>query len=63
MQGGTHLLQNPLFARLVEEYGVGNAATWTFEGDTNMPIKILQTLGVDGFANFDYDTWLLNTLW
>ena len=61
--GATHPLQNPLFARLAPEYGAGNPATWTFEGDIKAPIKVLQMLGADIFTNRDYDMWVLNTLW
>jgi hypothetical protein len=40
--GRTHILhpQNPLFARLVPEYGAKKATIWTFEGDVKTPIKI-----------------------
>ena len=44
-------------------YATDYPCTWNIRGSIITPIKILQTLGIDVFADLRYDTWVLQTIW
>ncbi|KAF7884686.1 uncharacterized protein EAF02_005022 [Botrytis sinoallii] len=61
-QGGGHLLQHPLVTNL----SIHEAAAqdpWSLDIRVIWPLKTLEILGIDVFANQWYDTWVLETLW
>ncbi|KAI9865457.1 MAG: hypothetical protein M1813_002347 [Trichoglossum hirsutum] len=58
-----HPLQLPAIARLMPSYESDHPSGWIMQGNVIMPIKILQALGVEVFADLRYDTWVIQTLW
>ncbi|KAF7936310.1 uncharacterized protein EAE98_002529 [Botrytis deweyae] len=61
-QGGGHPLQHPLVTNL----SIHEAAAqdpWSLNVRVIRPLKTLEILGIDVFANQWYDTWVLETLW
>lgn len=58
-----HPLKNPFFARLEPQYGFQLPQGWSLESHVVAPIHILQKLGIDVFSAWDYDAWVLETLW
>jgi len=63
LQHGHHPLENPLLAPLASQYLADQQYPWSLESHVIGPIQILQDLGVDVFANQDYDAWVLQTIW
>jgi hypothetical protein len=63
VQMGGHPLKNPFFARLAPQYGITKPQGWSLEGNVKAPIAIVEALGIDVFSNFDYDQWVLETMW
>ncbi|TGO52978.1 hypothetical protein BOTNAR_0308g00130 [Botryotinia narcissicola] len=61
-QGGGHPLQHALVADLSNHEGAAQDP-WSLEIRIIQPLKILEMLGIDIFANQWYDTWVLETLW
>ncbi|TGO35468.1 hypothetical protein BHYA_0157g00200 [Botrytis hyacinthi] len=61
-QGGGHPLQHPLVANL-SNHEAAAQDPWSLEIRVIRPLKILEMLGIDIFANQWYDTWVLETLW
>ncbi|KAF7896032.1 hypothetical protein EAF00_006047 [Botryotinia globosa] len=61
-QGGGHPLQHALVANLSNHEGAAQDP-WSLEIRIIQPLKILEMLGIDTFANQWYDTWVLETLW
>lgn len=60
---GEHPLKNPIFARLASQYSFKLPHNWSFQSRIVSPVQILQKLGVDVFSHFNYDAWVLETLW
>lgn len=71
VQAGDHPLKHPVIAQMVPhivdtvQYVRERPAVlgWTFKAHIIGPIEVLQTLGVDVFADLRYDTWVLMTMW
>ena len=63
VQSGTHPLDHPLIARLTANYKGDHTEHFTFAADIQTPIRILQELGIDPFADSRFDTWVLRTIW
>ena len=63
VQSRTHPLDHPLIARLTASYKGDHTEHFTFTADIQTPIRILQELGVDPFADSRFDTWVLRTIW
>jgi hypothetical protein len=59
----THPLDHPLIARLQPLANRGHVDVFTFTESVVTPVKILQQLGVDVFANQYFDTMVLHTIW
>ena len=55
-------LQMSLVARLTPAYDIDHLIIFNFPDHIIMPIRILQELGIDVFANADYDTWVIHTM-
>jgi hypothetical protein len=60
---GTSPLDHPMIARLQPLANCGHVDVFTFNESIVAPIKILQHLGVDVFANLNYDTMVLHSIW
>ncbi|KAH0553372.1 hypothetical protein GP486_006557, partial [Trichoglossum hirsutum] len=58
-----HPFQLPAIARLMPSYDADHPSGWLMQGNLVMPIRILQALGVDVFADLRYDTWVIQTMW
>jgi hypothetical protein len=58
-----HPLQQPFPARLTPQYKSDMVIAWRLKDFITGPIDILQTLGVDVFADYRYDTRVLQTIW
>lgn len=63
VQSGMHPLDHPLIARLTANYEGDHSEHFTFAADIQTPIRILQDLDVDPFADSRFDTWVLRTVW
>ncbi|RDW87982.1 hypothetical protein BP6252_00014 [Coleophoma cylindrospora] len=63
VQHGGHPLKTPLFARLMANYESDTPMPWNLGSSVVGPIKVLQSLGIDSFANPEYDGWALETIW
>ena len=63
VQSGAHPLEHPLIARLTPLYDEHFHRRWSLSNNIIMPIKILQQLGIDTYADSRFDTWVLQTLW
>lgn len=61
VQAGCDPLSHPKIAQL--KPNVGAEMTWSFNGMVKGPIEVLQTLGVDVFANHNFDTWVILSMW
>lgn len=57
-----HPLHGPIIKYLTPNYGAGQSAAWNFLDAIVHPTKILETLGVDVYADQRYDTWVLQTI-
>lgn len=58
-----HPLDHSLIARLQSQTNEGHLDVFTFEETIVKPIQILQHLGVDVYANPNFDTWVIHTIW
>jgi hypothetical protein len=65
VQAGTDVspLEHPLIARLQPLANCEHLDVFTFTESIVIPIKILEQLGVDVFANPNFDTMVLQTIW
>ena len=57
--GVVHPLNHPLIARLTPLYRRKKGRVVSLEADFAIPVAWLQHLGIDVFANPNYDTWVL----
>ncbi|TKA31234.1 hypothetical protein B0A54_15289 [Friedmanniomyces endolithicus] len=57
--GVAHPLDHPLIARLTPLYRRKKVRLFSLEADFAIPVAWLQHLGIDVFANPNYDTWVL----
>jgi hypothetical protein len=55
-------LQTPLVSRLTPAYDIDHFIIFNFPDHIITPIRILQELGIDVFANASYDTWIIHTM-
>jgi hypothetical protein len=65
VQGKVHPLKNPLFAGLMAHNhpDCTPEVPWTLDGHFIGPIHMLGEMGIDVFANSDYESWILEHLW
>lgn len=63
VQSQTHPLEHPLIARLTPLYDEHAPRRWSLSNNIIMPIKILQQLGIDTYADSRFDTWVLQCVW
>jgi hypothetical protein len=65
IQSGTDAspLDHPLLRRLQPLANCDHVDVFTFDESIVAPIKILEQLGVDVFANLNYDTMVLHSIW
>jgi hypothetical protein len=64
VQAGGHPLENPNIAQMMPSGDTKNpTVAWNFTSMVIAPIEILQTLGVDVFANEQWDSWVVMTIW
>lgn len=56
-------LDHPLIARLQPQLSGRHLDVFTLTESVIRPIQILQQLGVDVFANMNFDTWMIHTIW
>ena len=61
-QKNYHPLKNPAFATLLAG-STDEPLPWNLESHVMGPIRILQKLGIDIFADQNYESWVLETLW
>ncbi|KAF2742131.1 hypothetical protein M011DRAFT_462671 [Sporormia fimetaria CBS 119925] len=59
----TSPLDLPIISRLQSLTGCGHMDVFTFNESIVAPIRILEQLGVDVFANSNYDTMVLHSAW
>ncbi|KAF2197071.1 hypothetical protein GQ43DRAFT_341536, partial [Delitschia confertaspora ATCC 74209] len=59
----TSPLDHPLIARLQPLANRGHVDVFTLTESVAIPIRILEQLGVDVFANPNFDTMVLHTIW
>ncbi|KAI0128449.1 hypothetical protein BJ170DRAFT_721102 [Xylariales sp. AK1849] len=57
-----HPLLHPAVNYLSTNYNDNSKYAWSYLMDIILPNRILQTLGVDIFADLRFDTWVLHTL-
>jgi len=64
VEGTEHPLKSTLLVRLTPAYGFKepNLIIFNFQDHIQMPISILQTLGINIFTDPLYDTWVLHTI-
>lgn len=63
VQHGGHLLRHPIFSMLRLHYRGSFHHHLGMQSQVVIPLEILRKLGVDIFANRDWDQWVLQTLW
>ena len=63
VQSDCHPLEHPLLARLTPQYSSDTVNRWSYEWNVDVPIRILQLLGIDVWADHRFDTWVLQTVW
>jgi hypothetical protein len=61
-EGSSHPLKSSLMRRLRPDYTTTQPYIFNPTDDLFIPIRILQTLGIDVFADAAYDTWVLQTM-
>jgi hypothetical protein len=61
-EGPAHPLKTSLLARLTPAYEIDGLIIFNFPDHIITPIRILQELGVDVFANSAYDSWVIHTM-
>lgn len=59
--GQAHLLYNPTVNCLTPNYTSG-PDPWTYHEDVIYPVEMLQTMGIDVFADLRYDTWVVRNI-
>ena len=57
-----HPLKVPTMNRLTANYAGNTTVPWNFLQALVLPIRILQTLNVDIFADHRFDTWVIQTI-
>jgi hypothetical protein len=62
LKAGTHPLKTPPISWITANHEAQSPMPWSRSVNIQGPIKVLQKLGVNTFAD-DYDTWVLQTLW
>ena len=60
--GVAHPLDHPVIARLTPTYHRYKNRTFSLEEDIAIPNEALQQFGIDIFANLNFDTWVLFTI-
>ncbi|RDL37191.1 uncharacterized protein BP5553_04624 [Venustampulla echinocandica] len=63
VQEGGHPLEMPQMARLVAQYGTDINVGWSLRANVVGPLQILESFGVDIFADARYESWVLETMW
>ena len=58
----SHPLKTSIIARTTRQYGANFTVGFNLRQHVATPIRILQTLGIDVFADPKFDTWVLNTI-
>jgi hypothetical protein len=61
-EGTTNPLQSSFMSRLTPQYKGSKAITFSMVEHVVNPIRMLQSLGIDVFANREYDTWVIQTI-
>jgi len=61
-ENNTFPLKTSLLARLTPAYNIDQLIIFNFPDHIITPIRILQELGIDVFANAAYDTWVIHTM-
>jgi hypothetical protein len=59
---GSHPLKTPPLSFIGANYESQAPIPWSRGSNITGPLKILQTLGVDIFAE-EYDSWVLHMMW
>ncbi|KEQ64083.1 uncharacterized protein M437DRAFT_44843 [Aureobasidium melanogenum CBS 110374] len=60
---GSHPLDHPLLARLQSLTRNNHVDVFTMKDSVITPLRILEQLGIDVFANLNFDTMVLHTIW
>lgn len=63
IQDAVHPLDHPLIARLQPLANRDHLDVFTLTESIIVPMTILKQLGIDVFANPNFDTWILHTIW
>ncbi|CAL3971745.1 unnamed protein product [Diplocarpon coronariae] len=63
IQYGGDPLDHPHIASLVANDTATGIVSWSFNGMVTGPIKALEIIGIDVFADHRFDTWALLTMW
>jgi hypothetical protein len=50
-------------ARLVAQYELDANVAWLLRANVIVPLNILESFGIDIFADSRYDCWVLETMW
>ncbi|KAF2489827.1 hypothetical protein BU16DRAFT_165183 [Lophium mytilinum] len=58
---GSHPLASPVASTLTAN--LAGSDDWRYHDDIIYPIHMLQTLGIDVFADLRYDTWVIRTMY
>ena len=61
-ESAPHPLKTSIIARLTRQYGADFTIGFNLTQQIATPIRIMQTLGIDVFANPKFDTWVLHTI-
>ena len=61
-ESAPHPLKTSIIARLTRQYGADFTIGFNLTQQIVTPIRIMQTLGIDVFANPKFDTWVLHTI-
>lgn len=61
--GEVHPLDVPEVKYIWGDFSTVPALPWSFKYNLETPLHILESMDVDFFANHQYDTWVLNTLY
>lgn len=61
-ESAPHPLKTSIIARLTRQYGADFTIGFNLTQQIVMPIRIMQTLGIDVFANPKFDMWVLQTI-
>jgi hypothetical protein len=63
VQEGGHPLEMLRMARLVAQYELDANVAWSLRANVVAPLNILESFGIDIFADSRYDCWVLETMW